>query len=162
MDLSGWSNFFLAQVGASAALAGLLFVGISINLTKILATSALPNRALQALVFLLTVLVISSLLLMPSQQQPVVGIEVLIVAAIMWWIGLRLDLHSLRHAEMPFRPLIVTNFALDQIITLLYAAAGISILIWGSGGLYLLAPAALLSILKAMSDAWVLLIEINR
>ena len=27
----GWENFLLAQVGASAALAGLIFVGVSIN-----------------------------------------------------------------------------------------------------------------------------------
>jgi len=28
--VEGWSDFYVAQVGASAALAGLLFVGISI------------------------------------------------------------------------------------------------------------------------------------
>jgi hypothetical protein len=32
----GWGQLFLAEAGASAALAGLLFVAISINLTKIL------------------------------------------------------------------------------------------------------------------------------
>lgn len=37
--MPGWENFFVAQVGASAALAGLVFVGISINLTKIVATA---------------------------------------------------------------------------------------------------------------------------
>jgi hypothetical protein len=29
--MSGWENFLVAQVGASAALAGLVFVGVSIN-----------------------------------------------------------------------------------------------------------------------------------
>jgi modulator of FtsH protease len=32
--MSGWDNFFLAEAGASAALTGLIFVGVSINLTK--------------------------------------------------------------------------------------------------------------------------------
>jgi hypothetical protein len=31
----GWANFFIAQVGAAAALTGLIFVGVSINLNKI-------------------------------------------------------------------------------------------------------------------------------
>ena len=47
--MSGWDSFFAAQVGASAALAGLVFVGISINLTKIIASGYLPNRAQEAL-----------------------------------------------------------------------------------------------------------------
>jgi modulator of FtsH protease len=64
--MSGWNGFLVAQVGASAALAGLVFVGVSINLTRILSTGSLPEYALQALVLLLAVLVISSLLLAPQ------------------------------------------------------------------------------------------------
>jgi hypothetical protein len=32
----GWENFFVAEVGASATLTGLIFVSVSINLTKIM------------------------------------------------------------------------------------------------------------------------------
>ncbi len=39
--MTGWENFFIAELGASAALAGLVFVGLSINLTKILNRSAM-------------------------------------------------------------------------------------------------------------------------
>src|SRR5260370_34067383 len=65
--MTGWANFFLAQVGASAALTGLIFVAVSINLTKILAYPTLPGRALEALLYLLTVLVIGTLGLVPGQ-----------------------------------------------------------------------------------------------
>jgi len=34
-DLSGWADFVVARVGASAVLAGLVFVGVSFNLGKI-------------------------------------------------------------------------------------------------------------------------------
>ena len=44
-----WDYFFQAQVGASAALVGLIFVSISISLTRILAAPPLPGRALHAL-----------------------------------------------------------------------------------------------------------------
>ena len=34
--MASWENFFIAEVGASAAPAGLIFVGVSINLKRIL------------------------------------------------------------------------------------------------------------------------------
>ena len=61
IQTADWANFFVAEVGASAALLGLLFVSISINLSKILSFRALPNRAFGALLALLAVLVVSSL-----------------------------------------------------------------------------------------------------
>jgi len=64
--MTGWANFFLAQVSAAAALTGLIFVAVSINLTKILAYPTLPGRALEALLYLLTVLVIGTLGLVPG------------------------------------------------------------------------------------------------
>jgi len=64
--MTGWESFFVAQVGASAAVAGLVFVGVSINLDKILKYVGLPARAMEALVVLILVLVTSSLMLVPG------------------------------------------------------------------------------------------------
>ena len=75
----GWENFFIAEVGASADLVGLIFVGVSINLTRIISIPGLPNRAFLALIILLTILVMSSLLLVPGQPLALTGIEVLVV-----------------------------------------------------------------------------------
>jgi len=91
--MSGWDNFFIAQVGASAALAGLVFVGVSINLREIVADPRLVGYALEALVVLLGVLVASSLLLVPGQPPALLGGEVvvvglgawLLVSAQQWW-----------------------------------------------------------------------------
>ncbi len=65
--MSEWESFFVAEAGASAALAGLVFVGVSINLDKVLRAPGLPGRAGEALVVLLAVLITSSLLLVPGQ-----------------------------------------------------------------------------------------------
>ena len=54
-----WQNFLLAETGASAALTGLDFVGVSINLKRILSLPKLPSRALAALLLLLMILVLS-------------------------------------------------------------------------------------------------------
>jgi hypothetical protein len=44
-DPSAWHDFFVGSMGASAALTGLLFVAISINLEQILKFPNLPGRA---------------------------------------------------------------------------------------------------------------------
>lgn len=41
-----WRGVFAARNGASAALRGLIFVGVSLNLDKIVAAPALARRAL--------------------------------------------------------------------------------------------------------------------
>jgi hypothetical protein len=72
-----WESLFVAEAGASAALAGLLFVALSINLERILKGSGLPGRAGEAIVLLLTVLVVSTFGLVPGQSPRVLGAEVL-------------------------------------------------------------------------------------
>ncbi|HEX7169325.1 MAG TPA: hypothetical protein VF206_00740, partial [Rubrobacter sp.] len=64
-----WHEFFLAQAGAAGVLTGLVFVGVSINLEKIVSdpNSGLPGRAAEALILLVAVLTTSTLLLVPGQ-----------------------------------------------------------------------------------------------
>ncbi len=46
-----WHDFFVAVAGASAALTGLIFVGVSLSLTRMLAIPRLADRASQAIDF---------------------------------------------------------------------------------------------------------------
>ena len=77
-EASEWSDLFVAAAGASAALAGLLFVAVSINVERILQYRGLPERALEALALLLGVLVISIIGLIPGQDHVALGIELLL------------------------------------------------------------------------------------
>jgi hypothetical protein len=65
-----WHDFFLATAGATAALLGLLFVGVSINLSAITAAERidLRARAAQAFANLVFVLVVSLLMLVPNPE----------------------------------------------------------------------------------------------
>ena len=54
-DPEQWHDLFVAVAGASAALLGLLFVAVSINLERILSYKGLPERALETLLLLLGV-----------------------------------------------------------------------------------------------------------
>jgi modulator of FtsH protease len=74
----------MAEAGASAALTGLIFVGVSLNLSKILSIRMLPDRALEALILLLSALTFSCLLLVPVHSHVVVGIEVLSLGLLLW------------------------------------------------------------------------------
>jgi hypothetical protein len=42
-SIAGWENFLIAEVGASAALLGLVFVAISINLARIISLPLSPD-----------------------------------------------------------------------------------------------------------------------
>jgi len=77
-----WHEFFVAAVGASAALLGLLFVTISINLEQILKHRHLPGRAAGTLGTLLSVLVVCSFGLAPGQSNRALGVEILATGAV--------------------------------------------------------------------------------
>src|SRR5260221_3786771 len=159
--MSGRHNFLVAQVRASAALAGLVFLGVSINLTRILSTGSLPEYALQALVLLLAVLVISSLLLAP-QPLTAAGIELLLEGVADTAILVFLVAYSRRKIDPRYSGYLWFRAALNLCATLPFAIAGVTVLTGNINGLYCILPATRLSIIVAMYDAWVLMIEINR
>ena len=74
-QLDDWADFAVASAGAAAALTGLLFVAVSINLTRILEFPHLPGRAAGTLGMLLTVLLVAVVLLAPGQPRQATGIE---------------------------------------------------------------------------------------
>jgi modulator of FtsH protease len=161
--MTGWENFFIAEVGASAALAGLIFVGVSINLNRILSLPRLPNRALLALILLLTILIVSSLLLVPGQSLILIGIELLFIGLVTWILATVLDIRTLQKTEARYRRSFAsTSMILTQLAALPYVIAGAILLISGANGLYWLVPAVIFSFIKTIVDAWVLLVEINR
>jgi hypothetical protein len=162
-----WHDFFLAQAGAAGVLTGLVFVAVSINLQQIVSErgSGLPGRAAEALILLVGVLTASVLLLVPGQGQVMVGAEVLIVGLVSWGCVVTIQLLRLRSWQAmraDLRQAFVLRMALGQIATLPLVVAGIAVLAGGLGGLYWLVAGMLFSILVALFEAWVLLVEIHR
>ena len=72
-----WHDFFIGTIGTvAAALTGLLFVAISINLEQILKYPQLPGRAAGTLGILVSALVVSGFALAPGQGSRTLGIEI--------------------------------------------------------------------------------------
>jgi modulator of FtsH protease len=165
--MGDWHDFFVTAAQAAAALAGLIFVGVSINLEMIMANPryGLAGRALEALVLLVAVLIVTCLLLVPAQETVVAGLAVLVVAIADWAAIVVIQLLQLRNwhsLETTLRPYFVTRVVLGQVATLPLVAAGIAVLSWGVSGLYLLVAGVILSFLVAGANAWILLVEIQR
>jgi hypothetical protein len=161
-DLAAWEPFFSVIVAAAATLTGLLFVAVSINLDRILKGSRfLPTRAAETLATLLLVVASSALTLVP-QSVRLVGAEILIIVVPMLAITVWSQLNHRRRSRC--EPLLWTlsRMVSTALATVPCTIAGISLAAEWGGGLYWLAPTALLGIVGAVYNAWVLLVEIVR
>lgn len=77
-DVAAWDGFAAALVGANAALAGLVFVAVSINIRRILSVPRLPGRAGETVILFLGALCECALVLIPHQPVTALGFELLI------------------------------------------------------------------------------------
>jgi len=152
-----WSDFFVAQVGASAGLAGLLFVAVSINLGQILKYPHLPTRALEALVTVLCVLVISTFALVPGQLALANGLEIGGTGLVTWGIQ-TIALTRTRKSGYETLP----RYFFNQVPPLPFVVSGILLCVGHSSAIYWVVPGTLLCILSGVFSAWVLLVEIQR
>lgn len=160
--MEGWNDLFVATAGASATLAGLIFVGLSINLAKLVDMPAVLLRAAAALVLLMAVLGISILLLIPDQSTRNAGIEVTGVAIAIGFLVLLLSERSVRRSSEEFRgnALALAGLRLGTIAVLL--VSGILLFADHPNGMDLLVPGFLLAFVVVFVEAWVVLIEIAR
>lgn len=157
-----WESFFVAVTGAAAALTGLLFVAVSINLSNIIkGASMLAARAAETVATLLFVLISAALALVP-QNIHLLGAEILVIAAPLIVITVTNQIRFWRrNPELPtFWS--VTRMSSSAAALLPGLLAGVSLAARWGGGLYWLVPTGLFGIAGAVYSAWVLLIEIAR
>jgi hypothetical protein len=161
--VEGWHDFFLGELGAAAALTGLLFVSLSVNQARILELGRMADRALESLVMLMLMLAVSSAPLVPGQPLRLLGGEVLAAGAVTLCLLVRLQHSYLKGLGAIYRPATMNMVWLNRAAVGPIVLAGLAFACTGEPwGLYLLPPGILLSIIAAGANAWVLLIEINR
>ncbi len=164
-DLEPWSDLMVAVVGAMAALAGLFFVALSINVDLIIHQPRLPGRSAATVVMLLILLLAGVAGLVPDQPSWLVGVEIAV-------LGVAVTVFSARALHPQTLPgdekaLNAFNYRVGPLLIMLVPCAtlivgGISLAVQAGGGLYWLAAAFVTGIFACMTNAWVLLVEIKR
>jgi hypothetical protein len=149
----------VASGGASAALAGLVFVAVSINIERILQFAGLPERALQTVLLLLSVVLVSIIGLIPGQGNTALGAELLGEGLLYGVVIALLAKRSLRHVSESRAWILRAMLALG---TLPLIVGGASLIAEAGGGLYWTVGGILGAIAGAVANAWVLLVEILR
>jgi modulator of FtsH protease len=159
-DPSAWSELFVATAGAAAALAGLVFVAVSINIARILELAGVPERGLQTVLLLLGAVVVSVLGLVP-QRPGTLAVELIAVSA---------TLVTALALTAP-RTLAGTRghpaWVLSRVLVLVpgsvaHLIGGISLLAGAGGGLAWVVAGVIGALVGGVLNAWVLLVEILR
>lgn len=151
-----WNSFFTMVGGGVAALTGLVFVSLSLNLAEMTKEATHKYRSINTLAGLTAVFVRCGLVLMAGQNHQAIGIELGVVAL----IGTGIFLHGFRQA---FRFGSSPSKVRLAIGSLLYAAeiVGASALVAGAlWGLYLAAASILLNVAFMISAAWLLVVGV--
>ena len=162
VSINDWSNYLAAQAGVSATLTGLVFVAMSINLSSVISVPGLIGRAAESIMQLFGVLILSTCALIPRQPGAVLGTEILIVAAALWFCQTLLQVRYVKIRKGHPRSWLISRILQTQIANVPFFIAGVLLLRGTSAGLYWLAPGFAFSLVSGVVGAWVLLVEILR
>lgn len=152
-----WYNFFLLVGTGSAALTGLVFVAISVNLKDVLRDATHTYRAINMLNGFTAVFVLSSFALMGHQTHRALGVEWLAVAVLAFAINTSGYIHGFslagsRYALSLFRVAGGTACYMGQIV-------GSTAFFFGAGwGIYVSAAALILNFYFLVSGSWLLVV----
>jgi hypothetical protein len=102
LQAAEWHDMFVA-IAAAAALTGLLFVAVSINLTRILEFEILPTRAVETLSIMIGLLLLSVIMLVPGQGSTLLGAEILVLGVVLTAVLLPKRLRIPRNKAEPLR-----------------------------------------------------------
>jgi hypothetical protein len=155
-----WHDFFLMVGGGAAALAGLVFVAMSINLHTITSDATHKNRAIGTLAGFSAVFIICALALMGNQNHQSIGIEWLAVSVPAMFIYIRGYFRAIKMGGSTAR----LSIGRTIVGTTCYAAQIIGAILLISGyiaGLYIASVAMVLSFISLISGAWLLIIGIH-
>ena len=159
-DPSAWSDLFVATAGAAAALAGLVFVAISINIGRILELAGVPERGLQTVLLLLGAVVVSVLGLVP-QRPGTFAVELVVVGAALV-LSIAASGRRTLSGTRGHPGYAATRLLLVAPGSAAYLIGGISLLTRSGGGLAWVVGGLVGGLVGAVLTAWVLLVEILR
>ncbi|HTX18884.1 MAG TPA: hypothetical protein VMG34_09505 [Bacteroidota bacterium] len=157
--LNEWHDFFSMVGTGAAALAGLIFVAMAINIEVILRNTTHRNRAINMLSGFTAVFMACSCVLIGNQSLRALGVEWLILWLIATAIFVRGYARAIR-AGMSSVGLTVPRLAGGTLCYLAEVAAALLLIFGFDAGLYVAAIAVILLFASLISGAWLLMIGI--
>lgn len=163
-NMATWINYFTFTGSIASGLTGLIFVGLSVNLKKIFSITKahLPSRAVGSLVLITNIVIVCNLCLVPVQPIKILGIEISILAIIIWLTISRMDFVAYRRVEDLYKKLYFRNLFFLQLSILPFLTAGIFMLFESQMAYYILVPGIIFSLIKSLLDIWFLTVDINK
>jgi hypothetical protein len=156
-----WSEFNVAMAGATAALAGLVIVAASVNISEIVKSRTLTARLLAGIAALLLALAVSALGLVPGIDGAWFGALTVVTAVLagVFQVNATRLIATDPNPEDRVRPL---KYLVGFLPILAYLGAGV--LVWSAhpAGPYLAAAGCILAIGSAIVVSWVALVEVLR
>jgi hypothetical protein len=155
-----WHDLFVMAGGAAAALAGLIFVAVSLNDKSILEAPALAALAGRTFVVLIGIVLACGAGLAPGQSRSALGIELLALGGA---TAAALVISTVRHLRSSTQ----LGWKVELLAMAVAAAvpgpvAGVSMITGAGGGLYWLLGSIAAGFVAAAYWAWTLLVEIRR
>lgn len=148
--LAAWHDFAIMLGGAAAALTGLVFVAVSIQLRALGSDPLLRQRATSSLLFLFTIVAASSAILVP-QTPRLVGVEFLALVL----TSMVFSREGLREPRR--EPLSRVLIAVRTPTGVLGLVADASLIAERGYGMYLAAPCLVITLGVTVASAWLVL-----
>jgi hypothetical protein len=161
-SIADWSTLLTVEAEAAATLTGLVFVAVSINLDRIMEYAGLPGRAMESILQFLEVFLVSIVVLIPSQPERALAIELLGVGLFFWIVQIVVQVRYLKVRQGQPIWWFVQRAVLCQAATVPFLVAGVALLMGQRGALYWLMPGFVFSFAAGIVGSWILLVEIRR
>lgn len=150
--LAAWHDFAVMLGSAAAALTGLVFVAVSLQLRALADDALLRQRASSSVLFLFTVVAGAAAILAP-QSPRLVGVEFLVLV-LTGMVFTRPGRHELRR-----EPLSRFLVAVRAPTGLLGVVADVSLIVQRGWGMYLAAPCLVITLGVTVASAWLVLVQ---
>lgn len=155
--LGQWDNFFILTGTGSATLAGLVFVALTINLRGVARDATHRYRAINMLAGFTSVFLVSALALMGRQPPLAVGLEWLVVAALVLAVNTNGYVQAFRLRSSLYALSIVR--IVGGSLCYLAQIAGATMLLLGlASGLYVGSVAIIATFVYLVSGSWLLVL----
>lgn len=160
-QIEAWSEFNVAMVGATAALAGLVIVAASVNIGDIIKEASLTARLAAGISGLVLALIASAIGLIPAVGTLPYGVAMVLLAlgAGVFQVQATRRIFENRHPANRFR---AGKAAVGFLAPLAYLIGGALLAAGQPGGLVWFAAGSITAIVAALLVSWIVLVEVLR